>query len=342
MFFNRNRRKDQHIELPPAILPAAPVAAPIPGEVQVAPLGDRLGFRRRTSLSGYAPAVESPAPHPLPIPPTSKPSVVEAPSVASLDKSPLSSSSKPGIALDHAKQVGALEALYSLVPELRALPPEAMIRKYADVRREAGRIWSVIAEDLGMNDDIPKHEKAKLGRLAEDHPLHERYKHARAVRDASVLAIASDKKRYIPLLGESPHVKIAFDADLGVAMGVKGVRETERQEKMKMAARFGAAGPMIAPRPLDPHDRDRLEERYGRIADVREISNNGIVGTITRDRGGPFDIIAYGRAASELRHAPKNTMVKVMGKPTDDGQNRFRVNLAFPRKERIGEKSFER
>jgi len=228
-----------------------------------------------------------------------------------------------------ADELGALEALYAIAPQLRGQPPHEIYRVYQEARRNAGRTWSVMMRDLGITDDSPQDAKRRAAQDARDHPRYGDYMSARALRDAAVLAMAADQKTYAGLIGQNPNAKIGFEADLRVALGQSGVRQAEQRVRAALAERYGTAG-----RPqLDADDDDptRLKPRFGRVADLREIQDGkGVVGTIVQDRGlGPFDFIAFGRPCDFLKRL-KDARVKVLGNPDERDPSRFRIYFAFP------------
>jgi hypothetical protein len=309
------------LAVPDGPAPVTPVGAPAPRPMA---FGDRQG--KRSALFGPRPAYAEPAPSPAPAhaaarPPTPTP----PPAAAPAPEAPRQATP----AAQAAVELGAAEALYALAPELRGQPPSEVFKTYQEARRTAGRTWSAMMRDLGITDESPQDARRKAAQDARDHPRHEDYLRARALRDAAVIAIAADQRTYAPFIGQNPNAKIGFEADLRVALGQSGARQAEQKARAALAQRYGSAG-----RPLpsvDDDDPARLKPRFGRLADVREIQDGrGVVGTIVQDYGkGPFDFVAFGRPSDFLKRL-NGGKVKVLGNPDERDPSRFRIYFAFP------------
>lgn len=227
-----------------------------------------------------------------------------------------------------AAELGAVEALFMLAPHLRGQPPYEIFRAYQEARRAGGRTWSVMMQDLGITDESSPEAKRKAAQDVRDHPRYRDYVQARALRDAAVLAIAAEQKKYAGFIGQNPNVKIGFEADLRVALGESGVRQAEQKMRAVLAERYGFAGRSQNMPPDD--DPTRLKPLFGRLAEVRPIQEGkGVVGTIIQDYGkGPIDFIAFGRAAHFLKSI-KGSKVKVLGNPDEGNPLRFRIYFVF-------------
>ena len=317
----------------------APAAAPAPATTAQAPVvfGDRRN--KRNALFGARPlqpkamsAAHTGDPSASSAPPGSASAAqsteaIRDPSITVPEEGPARQATA---AAQAAADLGALEALYAIAPQLRGQPPYEIYRLYQEARRNAGRTWSAMMRDLGITDDSPRDAKRRAAQDVRDHPRYGDYMSARALRDAAVLAMAADHKTYAGLIGQNPNAKIGFEADLRVALGQTGVRQAEQKARAALAERYGSAG-RLQPDDEEEDDPNRLKPRFGWVVDLREIQDGrGVVGTIVQDNNrGPFDFIAFGRPCNLLKRL-KNARVKVLGAPDERDASRFRVYFVFP------------
>ena len=323
----------------PVVIPNGPtptadptLVAPAPAATAPVFFGDRR--KKRVALFGARPSLPEAASAPAP---PIRPQTVSSQTVAStsaltqapLQGSPVATPLATTAAVQAAAELGAAEALYAIAPHLRGQPPYEIFRAYQEARRTAGRTWSEMMQDLGITDDSSQDAKRKAAQDARDHPRYGDYIGARALRDAAVLAIAADQKTYAGFIGQNPNAKIAFEADLRVALGQSGIRQAEQKARAALAERYGVTGRLY---PVSPNkDPTRLKPLFGCIADIRPIQNGkGVVGTIVQDCGkGPLDFVAFGRPVDFLKHL-KGQKVKVLGNPYEGDPSRFRIYFVFP------------